>query len=860
MAAPTRSQSAAGASTAAAAASKPRQQQEHSEWQHGPVAAALNASIVSVVAAAAVCLTGLKPWVPLLIGALMSVVLVAAGAMRKPRPLALRSLVYRGTAMLLAGVWMWTRTADFSHVGAGAASGLIMLGVTVACGIAVFAGLRGGHRLFALFATLLGLATGISGTVTALLADITSPFLITAHLGKDNYPGWLGGSALSVGVLAAVYTVFGTVCANHEDDLDDKLERAMMLKSFGREMAYMQALLRDVCRAPNLRVEEYKKWDNGAGEDYIIDGTADGITPDVIETNKDSLASRLNLPLGCGVEAVQGVTRGRIVVAVSRVNRIKDPHVYPAKYRQRSIYNPLPIGVLRDGTEVGISLRESSAFVFGQKRSGKTTTLYDIAAGLCQCTDAMIWVIDFGGGGVALPFLYRGGTPVIDWVATTIDEAQKMADLAYAIASDRKTFYKHRKRKASTNLLPLDAEVPEIVIMIDEGAEAMGETAGMSYEAKQVRAKLEAIVRVAGDSGVNIVFSGLAATGEVIDRLTLAQMAIRIGMRVTEGRELAYGFDSDYGLNPADIPYQGSGFVKASHEEGTRVFKAYLLEPDQMYEIAEVTADWRPELDDRGKELGGEMYARRWERTRHLLMDEHGNLLVDVNGAATGTAVMDRPTEAPKPPKGSAWATPPNTGGGAGGLSPDEIAAAGAGPVTPGAGGLSDDEMKEARRQFEVPGSVDDVLRRADDTAQRLNDVAREAKAADGGADEDDELADDPRVRQFRAQLDHIDWTNPSSWPELPPPPRVEAERNPQGPAVLESLVRHHGPDGISAKDIKEKLRMGGPWGPPIMVSDQTVHEWLAPGKVPASWLARRQRRMPYVHKEWGPPPGAVAA
>lgn len=836
--------------TVAPRARQPVRHDDDSDWAHGPVAGAINASLVTILIAVAIRVFHLPPGLGLLVGTVMAAALVAAGQMRKPRRLALRSQVYRGAAMLTAGGWLWIETADFTHLGAGVKTGLTMFGLAGAGALVMVVLLRKGRGLLALVATGFTFLCGGTGGVLLLNSGVGRVFTVTVPLTRANFGGFIGHAILSVAIFAAVFAVLGRACANHEQDLDDVLERALLMRSHGREMMVMQALLRGAVRAPNLRVTKFEKWDNAAGENYIIDGTEDGTTPSDITAQKDTLASKLDLPTGCGVEAVQGVSRGRIVVAVSRVNKIKDDHVYPDTYKQRSIYNRLPIGVLRDGTEVGIALRESSAFVFGQKRSGKTTTLYDIAAGICQCTDAMIWVIDLGGGGVALPFLYpyaqgRVRTPAVDWVATTVDEAKKMADLALAIATDRKATQGHRKLAANTNLLPLGPDLPEIIIMIDEGRQIMGESTTMTWEAKQVRGILEDIVAVGGDSGVNVVFSGLNATQGVIDREILSHLAIRVGMRVTEGRELAYGFDADYTLNPADIPYQGAGFVKASHEEGTRVFKAYLLEPRQMGEIAVAAADWRPELDDRAKAMGGGIYADRWSRTKHLLRDEAGNMLIDVAnpGVRVSTAVATLPAQ-PATDGGGEDAQPP-----AGGQQPGSD-----GRVAYRPGDHDGIDMNNAAKPFHVPGSPDDVIARADRSNERLHDAA--SAADDDQDDEDRRDLDDHEVRRrFESMMkDGFDWSDPAAWPEPPAPPGIETDRNPHGPAVLEKLVRHAGEDGIAAKDIKEKLKLGGPWGPPILVSDQTIHEWLAPGRRPAPWLAKRRARAPYVHRQFARP------
>ncbi|HEX8345898.1 MAG TPA: hypothetical protein VF657_14340, partial [Actinoplanes sp.] len=210
-----------------------------------------------------------------------------------------------------------------------------------------------------------------------------------------------------------------------------------------------------VQKLPNVRVTDWDVWKNGAGEDYIFDlrGSQRDTVPSKLNASKESIVTKLGLPEGCGVEILSAgdLGRGFIKMSVSRKNTIKETFYYP-DLMPRSILHALPVGVLRSGDEVGPVLRENSAYVWGQKGSGKTVTIYDIITGAIQCTDCLVWGIDLNAGAAFAPFLsaWEDGTvdrPCIDWVATTIEEVRRMAQTALEIAVDRKRYYRKLKKQ-----------------------------------------------------------------------------------------------------------------------------------------------------------------------------------------------------------------------------------------------------------------------------------------------------------------------------------------------------------------------------------------------------------------------------
>lgn len=899
-----------GATTAA----PPR---EHSEWRFGPVGGAVAVAIWSLltVEVGRLAHAHIQPVWALVGGFAIAVTLLFAGRMRtvqvgmqqQSRPLAVRSLVFRFTAASTTGVWLWVQLADFSAVnGAGVLSALAVLGgVLVMAGVTI-ALVKAGMLKLAVPLAVPTLAGLFYGAMRLFESTGLAIFLVTEPLTLDSDMSWLWPACGSLALMVVVFAIMGAACANHERAEDAARMRFMLAKSGSADRAALQAMLREHARAPQLVVTAGPtRWPNGAGENYTIDGSADGLSAQDLSAVhvKNSLASKLKLPPGCGVEAVIGSNRGETIMGISRIDKIKEDHLYPmTEIKQRSIYNPIPLGVLRDAVEAGVSLRENSLLLWGQKRSGKTTSLYDLITGLAQCTDAMIWVIDLGGGGAAIPFMYaaaegRVDRPVIDWIATTLEETALMAECAYQIAITRKKVYQYRKRLAADNLLPLDAEVPEIVIVIDEGKMIMGEGVTKredGYAAGLIRDRLEQVVDVAGDSGVNMVLSVLRATSDAVDPGVLAQMGCRVGMRVSDTKELAYGF-GDWSLNPDDAPYKGSGFIVPENGASPRVFKAFQITPPMIDEVAVITAPWRPFLDDKSRAAAGMAYAKRWERTWSLICDDKGDPILtsapnwdiaptgstagqaQVAPAATAVAVMDPPApptggpgSQPPPPPGpqASYGPPPGTPpalpynpGPAGTppvppqpVQPPRPPTGGDGqpPAAPGDDRPTREELHagvDFSKALQPPGEFDltspeELLKQTDSL---LNGIGF---AGTGDAEFD--------------QVINGGWTAPNpdlagpGTVEVPKPAHLEEAENPGGRAVLAEILRQAGPGGLQMKDICTRLTTGGPWGPKVEVARQTVDTWLKEGIPteeggacidPARALYRKVKRGWYAHR-----------
>lgn len=853
----------------------------YTEVQHGPVAAAVNAFIVSMFCAAAGKLTGVPPWVALLAGVGVAASLVWAGVHRTPRPLSTRSLIYRAAAMCAAGGWLFYQLADFPPP---PATGLTVLAVSWTALAAVTTVCVLAHRLPPLVRWgIPALAAAFALAMAAVFSGPVLAWIGTALATTDRLPccsggsfdvvlPWAGHAVLSLALITAPLAILGMSFATHERAADDEAKdvaRDLAAQTDSAKKRVMRRLLcneanewtdqRDddgqkIGKSPNLRIEDVTFWKNGAGEDYVVDlsGNQRGTTLARLNTLKDNLATKMNLADGCGVEMGKSDKgRGYAVVSVSRVNKLAEIVPYPELAR-RTILNPMPWGIIRSGAETGPVLRESSVYLWGQKGSGKTVLVQNVVLGGIQCTDALVWGIDLNGGAAFAPFLAaweegRTSRPVIDWVATDIREVRLMAETALAIAKDRKVFYRKMKKLANVNLMPIgnggpNQPPPEILIIIDEGAEVLGLGGDLTTDdARAARDAMDAIMRLARDAAINIVFSGLRATADVADTAFKAGTAVRAGMRVTDGAELAFGF-GDYTLDPDEIQYQGAGFIRTGHGEDIKVFKSFYLDPQRMDEAGETCTPWRPYLDERGIQVGGTVYANRWRRTARKIWDDHRPDLLDSVGGVTTT-----PAQPAGPPADGQQHTAVAV------MDHDNGSFAGAGCAPPPDAGDGDGfaalmAAASRLRRPDVPPPA------APPTAQ-----ASTAPAAGGGEDptgpeDDDEAkAQEEWNRRFADLVSNFDATDPNTWTSgIPLPPDAEEHANPHSRAVLERLVKLHGPAGVGWTAMHRKLVAGGDWGPPVEISPVAMGKLLKqPGTdEPESWLAPRTGRAPYVHKD----------
>ncbi|MFI5977961.1 hypothetical protein [Streptomyces sp. NPDC051452] len=379
-----------------------------------------------------------------------------------------------------------------------------------------------------------------------------------------------------------------------------------------------------------VRVLAVELWETGTGYSLDLEPQG-GITYDRIAQFSVQLSADARLPHGCTATASPGVHQGRAILDVTTVNVLKEDCPYPDDYTPLSVLTGLPWGVRTNGETVAAYLREQCALVVGPTGSGKTNMVHTILAGFARAQDVLPWVIDLNAGSAGLPWVLpalsgelkapddKPVRPGIDWLASTHAEALLMLDAALAIGLHRKKAYQDLLSKANTDLLPVSAKIPQILLVIDEGAEILTST---DRQMKELAKKILEVIRMLRAMGIRTVLTALGATGMVLGNLMIRREAkVRVALTggETEGMDLGKMFPGRRGLRVEQAPYKGAGFI-GTPESPAGLFKAWRIKPDQIRDITVATSERHPRLDDISAKAAGPAYARRWDAERTAWM------------------------------------------------------------------------------------------------------------------------------------------------------------------------------------------------------------------------------------------------
>ncbi|MFD7548545.1 hypothetical protein [Streptomyces sp. NPDC059816] len=376
-----------------------------------------------------------------------------------------------------------------------------------------------------------------------------------------------------------------------------------------------------------LRVLAVEMWPTGTGFTIDAELPPGGTTHEKIAQYAPQLSADARLPHGCTAAASQGVNQGRVLIDVTTVNVLAGEIHYPTDYSPLSIHTGLPWGVRTDGREVRAFLREQCALIVGPTGSGKTNFVHDVLASFARAKDMLTWVIDLNAGSAGLPWVrptLGGGEavrPGIDWLAASYEEAMLMLDAAVAVGKHRKVAYQDLMARANTDLLPISEQIPQIMVVIDEGAEIL---ASNDPRMRKLAAKILEVIRLLRAMGIRTVLTALGATGSVLGNLMIrreAKTRVCLTGGEVEGMDLSKVFPGSRGLKVTQAPYKGAGFM-GTPESAAGLFKAWRITPNQIADIVHATSPLHPRLDDVSAKAAGPAYTRRWDTTRTAWMHD----------------------------------------------------------------------------------------------------------------------------------------------------------------------------------------------------------------------------------------------
>jgi S-DNA-T family DNA segregation ATPase FtsK/SpoIIIE len=502
---------------------------------------------------------------------------------------------------------------------AGATAGAVCTGAAV-----LYEKARGSWRRVMVARASSWLAT--TGWLSYALA--TQPTLTTMAVGVTI---WGTGAAVNIGM-----DKWGETTREAEQELDRRLEQGEQIKAAQDGWA---KLLHDICGIEGAVADPIvDRWPSGAGETVKITLPAH-MNIDALRGYEAELAGALHLPKGGGVSFSAGgadVPRNVVFIAIARKNMMAGAIPYP-KLTPTTINKPIPFGVVGNGDNAELNLKDEGFIAIGAQGSGKTALMKTIGLGLARCIDALIWDMDTSAKMSAVfinPYLRHGiGVPLIDWPATTEDECRLMVKAARDIIAARKTEYADLLEDEDIDNLPARPDIPAIHIRIDE-------TKSMPDD---VLEGIDFIIEEGRSVNVRVSNTGLRATRDYITAAMDELTPGRIGLRTNNATELDMLFpgfgapDMALFTDPGTVvymsgtkgPYQpvpakAYATMAEAFPQGSADYKR--MQTLFMDAARQLSPD-RPDLDEVSARAAGLAYGQRWARCiRNLRGDAHGNV------------------------------------------------------------------------------------------------------------------------------------------------------------------------------------------------------------------------------------------
>ena len=344
----------------------------------------------------------------------------------------------------------------------------------------------------------------------------------------------------------------------------------------------------------------------------------------------------------------------------------------PADHHPLTITEPLTLGILESGDPFQIKFRQNSVFIAGKKGSGKSVLLHCIISVITRCTDAVIWMIDMAEGNTAKRWLRPWAEqqkdkhgrlidrPILDWVATSVEEAVRLLRASVAVADGR------ARRMPGGKIRPTPT-TPALIVITDENPELM------SRVPEAIQEKIRGIKK-GRKAAVDYVDAAQRGTGpNTGGGEVMSQYDTVIGGRFPKRQEGQFVFPDYYQrVDLSKLPGNGSFYVldeqRSKTGMGPEKFKGYFVYDDDEHPDGtdarviedKATERWdiRPDLDKPSQADAEPFgYATRWETDRiEWLLDALG-MPTPSSGTRTPTSqTQARPTR-PTPSPGAATGT-----------------------------------------------------------------------------------------------------------------------------------------------------------------------------------------------------------
>lgn len=246
-----------------------------------------------------------------------------------------------------------------------------------------------------------------------------------------------------------------------------------------------------------------------------------------------------------------------------------------------SITKPLVIGLWDDITAAEVLVPRRHVLVGGMTGAGKSAAVNLLLFRLGMCVDVVIWGIDLKNGielGDWRPRLDRLGTTPAEAVAVLRD-ARRLMDRRGAAVADM----------PRTKEWPISAELPQVVIVIDEYSQ-------LPAEAKKLAEEISQLGRA---QGVQLLIATQKPLADDVGSILPSQCTVKFALHVAKDGDgdviLGQGHVSQ-GWRAARIGSPGYFLMKSTEHSTPNVGRFLWL--SDVERAVELTQDHRPSLND----------------------------------------------------------------------------------------------------------------------------------------------------------------------------------------------------------------------------------------------------------------------
>lgn len=516
---------------------------------------------------------------------------------------------------------------------AGTATGMpetlpLMLGAAGAVGHGI------GHSVF----RRLTARTGVTRAASWLLAGGWTTWAMTTGPLTWAAAGTLTGLGIGIGAMASNARL-------HEEAAEEERltaeARAVAAEMDAQRRTIATEWEQRIHRTTGIdvRIFAVELWKNSAGFSLAGELPGGSAVWTRVQAGARAMAADARLPRGCTIHVEEGDRQGRVVLDITTVNIMGTVVDYPADYSPLSLLTGIPWGLQPNSEPVIVFLREACALILGPPGSGKSTFLDGILASFARCVDVVTWVIDLKAGAIGRPWARpwmeamdyikptanttrapKGTRPGVDWIASTPAEALLMMRVAIAINAARQDGYQDLMDEQNTTLLPISRTLPQIEILIDEGAELLSAPTRGDQVMKELQEKVKKAMRTTRAMAARLVLTAIDGNVSAIGNTEVRKFS-PVGAALTSGETVTSNISklfSNVKVDTSQLNEKGAGVIGQAGADGfdPTPFKTWKTSPNMVREAVLATNDIRPDLDQLSADAAGDIYAQRWSPER----------------------------------------------------------------------------------------------------------------------------------------------------------------------------------------------------------------------------------------------------